>query len=76
MAPVTYKLDVRTLQEDCRRQVLLAALAQTDEVRLVHEALEQLYRTQLVTMELADQLSSAFEGDRCRLSDRSEVLGG
>jgi hypothetical protein len=53
---VTYKLDPRVLEDDCRRQVLLAVLAETDEVRLVHQALEQFYRTQLVAMELAARL--------------------
>lgn len=47
------------VEEDARRQVALAALAETAEVRAVHEALEQLYRTQLVAMELADRLAGA-----------------
>lgn len=36
-------------------------MAETDEVRLVHRALEQLYRTQLVAMELADRLADGGE---------------
>ncbi|SFP77291.1 hypothetical protein [Sphingomonas rubra] len=60
---VTYKLDARTLEEDCLRQVLLAALAETDEVRLVHHELEQFYRTQLVAMELAGRLDDVLRSD-------------
>ncbi len=56
MRSVTYKLDALDLENDRRRQVLLAALAETDEVRSVHLALEQFYRTQLVAMELAARL--------------------
>ncbi len=56
MRSVNYKLDALDLENDRRRQVLLAALAETDEVRSVHLALEQFYRTQLVAMELAARL--------------------
>lgn len=52
-------LDALTLAEGRDRQVLLAGLAETDEVRLVHQALEQLYRTQLVALELAARLKDA-----------------
>lgn len=53
-----YDLDAHALEDGRRRQRLLAGLAETDEVRRVHEALEQLYLTQLVAMELADRLAA------------------
>lgn len=52
-------LDALTLADGRDRQALLADLAETDEVRLVHQALEQLYRTQLVALELAARLTDA-----------------
>ena len=53
--------------------MLLAAFAET-EVRLVHLALEQLYRTRLVAMELAARLDS-FSGKprACAYSRRRDV---
>lgn len=58
MRSVTYKLDARDLENDRCRQVLLAALAENDEVRSLHLALEQFYQTQLVATELAARLNS------------------
>lgn len=49
-------LDATILEDGRRRQRLLADLAETEEVRRVHETLEQLYQTQLVAMELAERL--------------------
>lgn len=69
---MTYKLDASDLQDDCRRQVLLAALAETDEVRLVHLALEQLYRTQLAAMELAARLDCISGSALCACSPLTE----
>lgn len=51
-----YELDAQAAQDGRRRQQLLAGIAETDEVRQVHEALEQLYRTQLVAIEVAARL--------------------
>jgi hypothetical protein len=59
---VDYEFDAQAAEDGCRRQGLLAALAETDEVRQVHEALEQLYRTQLVAMEAAERLDRLTTG--------------
>ncbi len=49
-------LSLDILEDGIRRQLLLAELAETEQVRLVHEALEQLYRTQLIALELSARL--------------------
>jgi len=57
------KLRADVIADGARRQVALAEIAQTEEVRAVHRALEQLYRTQLVAMELAERLMAERDAD-------------
>lgn len=45
------------LADAMRRQMLLAEIAESEEVRAMHVALEQLYKSQLVAMELAGRLA-------------------
>ena len=49
---------IAAARDGARRQIALADIAETDEVRAVHRALEQLYRTQLVAMELSARLGA------------------
>ena len=46
------------LEERISAQVRLRTIATNDEVRRMHEGLEQFYRTQLVVQVTADRLAS------------------